>query len=187
MENDKYKNLIDKLSESFAGTYLEGFLEMSEKDYICTDIGLASDEMIVGYLSDAEKRIYTLLSQRMLYLNTFIDGLRISKEELASVTQDFNEEDMMDLQEEVEYRFEDKGEEMPYHIWLEFVHNLGQFDALRNILISLIYCRLLPDHICDKPLLRRNYVIAKKIANVIEDNGDELVRQIIYSQKQDYN
>lgn len=159
-----------KIMDLFAGTFLDGFFQLKESEYLKPSLEKGKNEVVIGKMSDAEKRVLTLISiqygrVKKLSLKLGIDTNNLNK------FLDSRDQDLFDyILEDTKFRYEVKNLEFPWHIWDVFLERIGNYQRLTDFLDNLIYTRLMPKYICTKPILRKGFLIVKDGFEVMEDD-----------------
>lgn len=159
--------------ELFAGTFLDGFFKLEEKDYIDSNIKKEQNEFIVGKMSDAEKRIFTLIVKHCRDLLNLAPtfGLGTYNVDLKELLITESESLLETVFDEAEYQYNEAEMEFPWETWEIFSRLFEEYQMLFDLLNAIIYTRLMPRYFCAKPLFRRGFLIVKDSFEVIQDDG----------------
>ena len=155
----------------FAGTFLDGFFQLQEDEYLEPSVEKGKTEVVIGKMSDAEKRIYTLVCMKHVGVKKLSLKFWIDEEDLDTLINSHDLSLLDEAQEKAEYQYKAQDLEFPWDIWERFVERLESFQILTYFLDSLIYTRLMPRFICLKPIFRAGFLIVKDDFEVIEDDG----------------
>ncbi len=161
----------EKLLNIFSGTFLEEFFSLKEEDFLDPALKKAANEVVIGNMSEAEKRIFTLMVNKYKDLCTLsvIFGLDINSLDNLISSEEENLIEM--VQEAAEIQYEALEQEFPYEIWQKFTMDVDLYTILSDFLNALVYTRMMPKYFCRAPILRSGFLIVKDSLEVIEDDG----------------
>ncbi len=171
-----------KLINSFTGTFLEDFFDLKEEEYLEPHLKKIQTEVVIGVMTDAEKRVFTLASMRYAEIKELALKFEVDSETLDNLFSSANEDIFEKILEDAEELYEEQDSEFPWTTWSIFLDKVGSYQRLTNFLNDLIYTRLLPKNICFKPIFRAGFLIVKDNFEVMEDDcsfedGEKIVSQ----------
>ncbi len=158
-----------KLIKLFADTFLEGFFELEEDKYLEPALKKKSTEVVVGRMSDAEKRVFTLVSMSCMVIQELSLEFKIDSIILNNFLNSGDEALLEEILDDVELEYETQGLEIPWDNWDIFIQKLCRHQKLIDFLDALVYTRMLPKYFCFKPIFRSGFLIVKDGFEVIED------------------
>jgi len=140
------KEKFKKFAESLKGTFLEELVEIDESEYEDSDVALDSDDIVLGRMSDIEKRINTLMSWRFYGFCDLCSKFLLDEEDIEDLwdyIQEGNIKGIDELLVDISEKFSDlKIKDFPIGDWLEIFEFEADYRILFDILGKLIQDRL---------------------------------------------
>ena len=161
----------EKLMKSFAGTFLDGFFELKDCDYIEPALKKTTTEVVISKMWDAEKRIFTLIIKKYGELIILAPTFGLNEYNLGILLKSESESLLDKVGAEAERQYEEQELDFPFDSWKDFIKIFESYNMLFVFLNSLIYTRLMPKYFCPSPILRAGFLIVKDGFEAIEDDG----------------
>ncbi len=136
---------FDRLMEIFEGTILDGLLDITEEDFIDSDLPLDPDEEIEDELDMLERMIFTITMRRRDDIEKFSQDIDISLDDLYDLYLlflDDNDEAIFAFENHLRQKFIDSGRKFPQEDWEFMLGDLDDFVALGKIMSHCISSRL---------------------------------------------
>lgn len=161
---------MEQFMDLFAGTFLDGFFQLKEGEYLEPSIKKGETEVVIDKMSDAEKRVLTLIYMRFEEIEKLSLKLEIDSEILDRLLHSADGTLFDDILEVAENLYKKQDVEFPWDIWDIFLREVGSYQRLIGLLDGLIYTRLMPKYICSKPIFRKGFLIVKDGFEIMEED-----------------
>ena len=157
----------------FKGTFLEGWLDITEKEYIEPVMPISFDDVFVAKMNHAEKSLYTLSVRTLNFMREVSIQFFPDIESFEDVLNNCSDDLMMNLAVNLEAEFNFQGKNFSWEAWNDFSELMSRFFFINRVLEGLVYSRLTPKSYCPNPQFRSGFVIVKKLEDAIEQDASD--------------
>lgn len=171
----------------FAGTFLEGWLNIKESEFIEPAMPLRSDDVVIDKMHYLEKSLFTLSVRTFNFMREVSIQFFPDVESLLDILNNYSDDLMMRLSFNLEAEFNMQGKNFSWEAWNDFNLLIAKFFFINKMLEGLIYSRLAPRVYCPEPQFRSGFLIIKSLEDAMEQDTSDEDYEKISRQNPKYN